>query len=678
MSESGRARAGGASIRGQAIRLLIFLCFVITACGGLILAGSLSASSAASTHSELDEGQLLTRTTAADVAADSDALRALELHPNRTDRLSQFTVGQIRLANDLRQLSAQQLPPEVAPQRDALVTAVGEWSRWAGRQGSDLQDGLSINDDDGAAVRTAVVDAARDFNYAAEMADRRVLGFENQTRTVTLIATACGVVLGLSGLFVLAWSFFKWNLWPLERLAQAAGDLAAGRDAEIGEVGGSSEVMGLAAALQAWRRSMEGRVAIADATTRISGLVEMGDLLKAGSERLSEALDAAVVSFNLELRDGTRESHIYSATTRTLNISPRPMPGAPSSVATEAGRPVIGDLTDDGQPEGVRKWARENRCGPVLSMPMVSGGRVIGAVSFVRRSDRPSFNEGDVELGRFAAAHVAAAIHVVELLGELTAANASLAQANQHKSEFLAIMSHELRTPLNSILGFSQLLEDESFGPLTERQARYVGHIRSSGGHLLALINDVLDLSKVEAGQLNLDFETVPLESLVAECVGDVRPLADDKHLDLRYRVPAGLRVRADRRRLAQVALNLLSNAIKFTPEGGRVTVAAVRDGDMVSITVRDTGIGIEGSAQKRIFDAFFQVGSGRTRQQEGTGLGLALSRRLVEMMGGTLNVASRPGRGSTFRVRIPAAAARAEVRALRTEPVAEPLGAGI
>jgi signal transduction histidine kinase len=228
---------------------------------------------------------------------------------------------------------------------------------------------------------------------------------------------------------------------------------------------------------------------------------------------------------------------------------------------------------------------------------------------------------------------------------------------NEAKSRFMATMSHELRTPLNSILGFAQLLGDTSFGSLNERQGRYVGHIRSSGDHLLALINDILDLSKVEAGQLDLQVETVRLSALLEDCVGDIRPLADAKKLDLRFRASDSLSVRADRRRLAQVLVNLLSNAIKFTPEGGRVSVTASADDDGVVVAVRDSGIGIPASQQQHIFDAFFQVREGRTRQQEGTGLGLALSRRLMELMGGSLSVVSREGRGSTFSVRVPRAA---------------------
>jgi signal transduction histidine kinase len=228
---------------------------------------------------------------------------------------------------------------------------------------------------------------------------------------------------------------------------------------------------------------------------------------------------------------------------------------------------------------------------------------------------------------------------------------------NEAKSRFLATMSHELRTPLNSVLGFAQLLADSSIGPLNERQLRYLGHIEASGRHLLSLINDVLDLSKVVAGQMKVDMIQLDARAVVAETVAELKPLAEGKALDVELAIEAPVQVLADSRRLHQVALNLLSNAIKFTPPLGRIVVTAECDTRQVRVSVHDTGPGIAAEEQERIFEEFTQVDSGPARHQEGTGLGLALSRRLMGLMGGGLSLRSEPGEGSTFTMTMQAAA---------------------
>jgi len=225
---------------------------------------------------------------------------------------------------------------------------------------------------------------------------------------------------------------------------------------------------------------------------------------------------------------------------------------------------------------------------------------------------------------------------------------------SEAKSRFLASMSHELRTPLNSILGFAQLLGGGAYGELNERQRRYLGHITSSGGHLLELVNDVLDLSKVAAGQMDLAIESVPLRPLVAEVVERLRPMADARKLQISTEIPPGIVVRADHRRLEQVLANLVSNAIKFTADAGSVSISVKRRRQTVRVSVFDTGIGIPADQHERIFMEFTQVEDGRNRRHDGTGLGLPLSRRLVELMGGRLWVKSGPGGGSEFSFTLP------------------------
>jgi signal transduction histidine kinase len=227
------------------------------------------------------------------------------------------------------------------------------------------------------------------------------------------------------------------------------------------------------------------------------------------------------------------------------------------------------------------------------------------------------------------------------------------------KSRFLASMSHEVRTPLNSILGFAQLLlEEKSFGPLTERQRRYVANISSSGQHLLSLINDILDLSKVQAGRVDLTIENVRVRAAVGEVVVLARPLAEAKGLTLVLEAGSDAVIKADRRRLQQVLWNLLSNAIKFTSEGV-VTVRVITTRTQARITVADTGVGIAYEDHSRIFEEFTQLRAQNKHAQEGTGLGLALTRQLVEIMGGRVALESSPNMGSTFTVTLPLATPR-------------------
>ena len=230
----------------------------------------------------------------------------------------------------------------------------------------------------------------------------------------------------------------------------------------------------------------------------------------------------------------------------------------------------------------------------------------------------------------------------------------TMRQESEAKSRFVAAMSHELRTPLNSILGFSQLLSGTGTGELNERQQRYVGHIESSGRHLLALINDVLDLSKVAAGQMEVELEPIELQPLLDEAISALRPQADAKPLDLLLDPCPPIWIRADRRRFLQVMLNLLSNALKFTPAGGLIRVQAVRSGRTAEIAVIDTGIGIPPEEQERIFEEFTQVERTSAESAEGTGLGLALSKRLLQLMRGSIGVESTVGNGSVFTVTIP------------------------
>ncbi len=320
----------------------------------------------------------------------------------------------------------------------------------------------------------------------------------------------------------------------------------------------------------------------------------------------------------------------------------------------------------------------------VLAVPLIHGENVIGAM-IVRRKKAGEFSPREVELVTTFARQSAIALENARLFREIQDKARQLEEVSRHKSRFLASMSHELRTPLNAIIGFSEVLLDPNMGPVPEEeQQEFLTNILTSGKHLLRLINDVLDLSKVEAGKMELHPEAVSLAETVEGVLGTVKPLATKKHIQVSSELAPDLAPAwADPPRLKQILYNLLSNGIKFTPEGGHVTVTA-RTVDLstsqvvnssrpidhstarpldsrsgwLEVSVTDTGIGIPVEDLGRIFEEFEQVAERTRPRQEGTGLGLALVKKLVELHGGTIRVASTPGQGSAFTFTVPTSSA--------------------
>jgi PAS domain S-box-containing protein len=239
-------------------------------------------------------------------------------------------------------------------------------------------------------------------------------------------------------------------------------------------------------------------------------------------------------------------------------------------------------------------------------------------------------------------------------LAELEARHREAERLNQLKSEFIASVSHELRTPLHTIIGFAELLAEQEAGPLNEKQIRFVHHIRTDSDHLLSLINDVLDLSHIEAGGMTVRAEGLALQSVISEVVNATRPHAESKKIAIREQQVPDVSVLADILRVRQILYNLLSNAVKFTDPGGEVGVTTRLDGDQVQITVSDTGMGISPVECDRIFDKFYQVGYTTTGVRQGTGLGLTICKQLVEMQGGKIWVDSELGHGSRFHFTLP------------------------
>ncbi len=289
----------------------------------------------------------------------------------------------------------------------------------------------------------------------------------------------------------------------------------------------------------------------------------------------------------------------------------------------------------------------------LLVIPLLRPDHVLGAL-VVRRRAPGAFPAATIDLLQTFAAQSVVAIQNARLFHEIEEQGRALAVASQHKSQFLANMSHELRTPLNAILGYTELILDDIYGAAPQKMRDVLDRVQTNGRHLLGLINDVLDLSKIEAGQLTLQLGDFSMKEMLQGVYVAVEPLATNKKLALKLDVAQGLPAgKGDERRLSQVVLNLVGNAIKFTDQGEvRLSAAAGKDG--FTVAVRDTGPGIAVADQLKIFEEFQQADNSSTRAKGGTGLGLAISRRIVEMHGGRLWVESEPGKGSTFLFTLP------------------------
>jgi signal transduction histidine kinase len=290
----------------------------------------------------------------------------------------------------------------------------------------------------------------------------------------------------------------------------------------------------------------------------------------------------------------------------------------------------------------------------LLAVPLLREQRIIGALSVNRRAPG-EFAPDVIELLRTFAAQSALAIQNARLFQELEEKSRQLEVADRHKSEFLASMSHELRTPLNAVIGFSEVLLDRMFGDLNPKQEEYLQDILTSGRHLLSLINDILDLAKIEAGRMELEVTDFDLPQAIDNAITLIRERAARRAITLAVEVDSRLgEIKGDERKVKQVLLNLLSNAIKFTPEGGRVGVQAGLADGLAEISVSDTGVGIAPEDHEAVFEEFRQVGSDYAKKHEGTGLGLTLCRRFVELHGGKIWVKSELGQGATFTFTLP------------------------
>ena len=289
----------------------------------------------------------------------------------------------------------------------------------------------------------------------------------------------------------------------------------------------------------------------------------------------------------------------------------------------------------------------------MLAVPMLRENELIGGLTVNKRAPG-EFSPEVIELLTTFATQSALAIQNARLFREIEQKSRELEAASRHKSEFLANMSHELRTPLNAVIGFSEVLSERMFGELNEKQDEYLKDIHASGQHLLSLINDILDLSKIEAGRMELEVTEFNLPVTIDNALTLVRERAARRSIALHTSVDERLgQIQGDERKIRQVLLNLLSNAIKFTPEGGRIEVGAKPVNGSIEVSVSDTGVGIAPEDQEAVFEEFRQVGTAE-KKVEGTGLGLALSRKFIELHGGKIWVKSQVGAGSTLTFSVP------------------------
>ena len=338
------------------------------------------------------------------------------------------------------------------------------------------------------------------------------------------------------------------------------------------------------------------------------------------------------------------------------NLYPLSIDDTMSAVAIREGKtlhyPSIAAIED--MPRVLRQIYKRTGDESFAIAPMLWDGNGVGSLVIVRVPPRP-FSDKELALLTTFADQAVIAIENARLFHEIEDKSHQLATANQHKSDFLANMSHELRTPLNAVIGFSEVLLERMFGELNEKQDDYLKDILSSGKHLLSLISDILDLSKIEAGRMELELEDFDVAAALSNTLTLIRERAQQHGIGLSLDVEPNIgEIRADQRKLKQIMLNLLSNAVKFTPDGGHTSVNAVLKGDVLEVAVTDTGIGIALEDQDTVFQEFRQVGGSYTNKQEGTGLGLALTRRFVELHGGSISLASVLGQGSTFTFTIP------------------------
>jgi GAF domain-containing protein len=413
-------------------------------------------------------------------------------------------------------------------------------------------------------------------------------------------------------------------------------------------------------------RSVGELKALGEVSQAVSSTLDLETVLTriaSHAVQLTGAAGGAIYEYDEATEQFTlRGSHqIEKEFVEALRANPARLGRGALAQAASSGAPVeVAEILDerDASATQLRLVLRQLGYRSLLAVPLLREGRIMGGFTIYRRIPG-SFAPEVVNLLQTFATQSVMAIQNARLFREIEDKSRQIEAANRHKSEFLANMSHELRTPLNAIIGFSEVLGERMFGELNEKQAEYTDDILTSGRHLLSLINEILDLSKVEAGRMELELATFDLPLAIDNARTFVRERATKHGINLDVTVDERLGdFVGDERKIKQILLNLLSNAVKFTPEGGRIGITARRADGSVEISVSDTGIGIAPEDQPKIFEEFRQVGGDNAKKIEGTGLGLTLAKKFVELHGGKIWVESEVGKGSTFAFSLPKRAA--------------------
>ncbi|GLS21995.1 hypothetical protein GCM10007874_50120 [Labrys miyagiensis] len=498
---------------------------------------------------------------------------------------------------------------------------------------------------------------------------------EGAYRTSRWIVTSFAIVSILLGLglgYIISWSLID----PVKKIETRLRQIAAGEFTQQVTVANRDELGVLASDVNQTSEQLgclyrEVQARTAQLARLVGELEALGEVSKAVNSTLDLNMVLKTIVAKAVQLSGTDAGAIYVVSSTRQQFRLRATYGMSDDlIAAISDQPIglndpgIGDATQRRVPVQVPDLAEETlsplqrivlQAGyrSVLVVPLLRPNKIVGAL-VVRRRGPGEFDDQIIHLLETFAAQSVLAIQNAKLFREIDEKGRQLEAASRHKSQFLANMSHELRTPLNSVLGFTEMLADGLYGELPDRAKATVARVQANGRHLLGLINDVLDLSKIEAGQLTLSLDDYCVGQIVQTAAAAVEPLARTKGLVLAMTVADNLPLgHGDERRLTQVLLNLAGNAVKFT-EKGAVDILAGAAGGHFEIIVRDTGPGIAPADQALIFQEFHQVDSSSTRAKGGTGLGLSISKRIVEMHGGTIVVESVPGAGSTFRMTIP------------------------
>jgi len=509
-------------------------------------------------------------------------------------------------------------------------------------------------------VSKAEIDLAAsiDASQAAYRASRWVvIGFAVAT-------TALALVLG----YAISWSL----IGPVKLMETRLKLIAAGDLAQRVDVPNRDELGGLAAQFNQMAIELEVRTreltrlvgelrALGEVSQAVSSSLELETVLETIVARAAQ-LSAAHAGVIYEYDSATQELHVQSAyrldddLAEIMRVAPLRLSEGVAGRAVALRAPFqVADVLDKHAYDVGRIRTAFERHGyrSVVAVPLLFEQQILGAL-VVWGKETGSFPPEVVDLLQTFANQSVLAIQNARLYREIGAKSRQLGVASQHKSEFLANMSHELRTPLNAVIGFSEVLIDRMFGELNEKQEEYLKDIYASGTHLLSLINDILDLSKIEAGRMELELTDFHLPTAIDNALMLVRERAGRRSIALHTSIDHRFgHIQADERKVRQVVLNLLSNAIKFTPEGGRIEVGAQPKDRFIEVSVSDTGVGIAPEDQEAVFEEFRQVGAA-AKKVEGTGLGLTLCRKFVELHGGRIWVTSEIGVGSTFTFTIP------------------------